>query len=183
MIKNTIWLLSICFMIAGMSSCSEDSSNADDEALGQDDTLNDEADVMADDEGESMEDEDLGNVIDQDGVFFLKESWQNALAKAKKEDKPIFLDAYADWCRPCKEMDREVFSQNKVGEFFNEHFVSVKLNIDEGDGLQLSEEYNIDEIPKYLFFTPEGELINELTGKMPAETLINKAREIADIKT
>lgn len=37
-----------------------------------------------------------------------------ARAQAKADGKPIFADFYADWCLPCKQMDREVFSDPAV---------------------------------------------------------------------
>jgi thiol:disulfide interchange protein len=49
---------------------------------------------------------------------------------AKKENKSIFLDCFATWCVPCKNMERNVFSQKKVSEYFNEHFISVRVQMD-----------------------------------------------------
>ena len=37
------------------------------------------------------------------GVQFLEISYEQALAKAKAENKRIFIDCYASWCAPCKE--------------------------------------------------------------------------------
>ena len=53
-----------------------------------------------------------------------------ASEKAKEEDKIIFVDVYATWCGPCKMMDREVFSQEKVAEYYNATFVNAKFDSD-----------------------------------------------------
>ena len=45
----------------------------------------------------------------QEGVNFEKESWSNTLAKAKAENKIVFVDAYTTWCGPCKMMDAKTF--------------------------------------------------------------------------
>lgn len=106
------------------------------------------------------------------GITFFKGSWEEALAEAKKQNKPVFLDAYADWCRPCKEMDRDVFSQQRVGDFYNENFINVKLDIEEGEGKELSDKYKVMEIPTYLYFKPDGELKHRTIGKKTVDMFI-----------
>ncbi len=52
------------------------------------------------------------------GIKFENElDWQQVLAKAKAENKYIFVDCYATWCIPCKKMDTDVYSSQKVGDF------------------------------------------------------------------
>ena len=62
-----------------------------------------------------------------DGIQFFTGTWDEALEKAKEENKLIFLDAYASWCGPCKRMSKSVFTDEKVGEFFNANFI-IPLN-------------------------------------------------------
>ena len=53
-----------------------------------------------------------------------------ALVKAKAENKLVFIDAYAVWCGPCKVMARDIFPLKEVGDFFNAHFVNLKLDME-----------------------------------------------------
>ena len=62
----------------------------------------------------------------QSGIEFFHGSWDEALELAKKEHKAIFMDAYAEWCGPCKRMAKNIFTQKEVGDFFNKHFINVK---------------------------------------------------------
>ncbi len=41
------------------------------------------------------------NGINAQGIEFFKGTWEEALAEAKKQDKILFVDAYAKWCGPC----------------------------------------------------------------------------------
>ena len=56
------------------------------------------------------------------GIRFFEGTLKEALAKAKKEGKFVFFDAYASWCGPCKTMENEVFTDSAVGAYFNEKF-------------------------------------------------------------
>jgi thiol:disulfide interchange protein len=46
-------------------------------------------------------------------------SWNEILAKAKTENKYIFIDCYTTWCGPCKYMSKNIFTQKEVGDYFN----------------------------------------------------------------
>src|SRR5690349_7699291 len=58
-------------------------------------------------------------------------TWDQIKAKAKAENKFIFVDAYATWCGPCKKMDKEVYPSTKVGGVLNPKFVSVRIQMDQ----------------------------------------------------
>ena len=66
------------------------------------------------------------------GIQFESDlSWQEVQAKAKAENKFIFMDCYATWCGPCKFMTDSIFTQKDVGRFMNEHFISVAVQVDQ----------------------------------------------------
>ncbi len=59
------------------------------------------------------------------------EGWKHSFSEgfeiAKKENKPILIDFYADWCLPCLEIDRKTFSNPKVKEQL-ENVVPIKID-------------------------------------------------------
>jgi uncharacterized protein YyaL (SSP411 family) len=56
---------------------------------------------------------------------------EDAFAKARKENKPIFLSIGYSTCHWCHVMERESFEDEKVAEFLNKHFVSIKVDREE----------------------------------------------------
>lgn len=54
-----------------------------------------------------------------------------ALAKARQENKPIFLSIGYSSCHWCHVMERESFQDEEIAEFLNEHFVCIKVDREE----------------------------------------------------
>ena len=54
-----------------------------------------------------------------------------AFEKAKNEDKPIFLSIGYSTCHWCHVMERESFEDLEVAKFFNDNFVSIKVDREE----------------------------------------------------
>ena len=55
------------------------------------------------------------------GIEFYHGTWEEAILKAKAEDKIIFVDAFTTWCGPCKRMAASTFPDPAVGVLFNQH--------------------------------------------------------------
>ncbi len=115
------------------------------------------------------------------GIDFLQNKrWKEILTLAKTENKLIFVDIYTEWCGPCKVMDREVFTQAKVGDAFNNVFINVKIDAEKGEGISLANRYGVRSYPSYLFINGEGKLIYRSVGSMSAERFLNVAMNAKD---
>ncbi len=66
-------------------------------------------------------------------ITSAQNTFEDALAKAKSEDKILIVDVYTDWCGWCKKMDKEAYSNQDVKDLIAGSFVFVKLNA-EGTG-------------------------------------------------
>lgn len=103
------------------------------------------------------------------GIKFLHNpSWSTVLERAKKEGKPIFIDAYAVWCAPCKQMDAETFSASNVATYYNANYINVKYDMEKGEGLKLAARYNVNAYPNLLFLSPNGDLLHRGIGFLAA---------------
>jgi thioredoxin 1 len=108
----------------------------------------------------------------KDGIQFRRDNWNEALQLAKKENKPIFLDIYATWCGPCKKMKQYSFSDKEVGQYYNQHFINVSLNGEQGDGNWVSSQYKVGSYPTLLFIDPAGNIISQHTGYQSSGELL-----------
>ncbi len=92
-------------------------------------------------------------------VFQQPRTFDGLLQLAKSQNRPIFIDFYADWCIPCKRMEKQVLGHEGVAAYMNMHFINVKLNTQHSLGRELSKKYNIRFLPTVLFISPKGEVI------------------------
>ena len=109
----------------------------------------------------------------KDGIKFEKDNWENTLAKAKAENKIVFVDAYTTWCGPCKKMDAKTFPDKKVGDFYNKNFINIKVDAEKGDGLGIAEKYKVNSYPTLFFVNSDAELVHSSVGLKNPEELIN----------
>ncbi len=115
-------------------------------------------------------------------TFEENHNLKDALTKAKQENKLVFIDAYASWCGPCKMMAAKVFPQKEVGDYFNAHFVNLKLDMEKPENLDIAKKYEVKAYPTYLFLDAEGEVVHRALGGMPAEEFIKVAQQAGDME-
>lgn len=112
------------------------------------------------------------------GINFENGTLTEAKEKAKKENKLIFIDAYTTWCGPCKWMATTVFKNDTVGKFYNDKFISIKINMEAGEGIEFAKKYNVRCYPNLLIINSNGEIIHRQGGGLKPQAFINFA-EIA----
>ncbi len=64
-------------------------------------------------------------------------TFEEAVAAAKKNPKPILIDIYTQWCGPCKLMTKNTFGDEKVANYLNENFYCVKFDAESFDTVRL----------------------------------------------
>ena len=72
------------------------------------------------------------------GIEFFHGTWAEGVAKAKAENKKIFIDFFTEWCGPCLNMALTVFPQPEVGEAYNKDFVCMKIDAEKGEGVEFA---------------------------------------------
>lgn len=108
----------------------------------------------------------------QQNIKFEDSDFATLLAKAKTEKKLIFLDAYAAWCGPCKLMERNVFTDANVADYYNKNFINAHFDMEKGEGVALAAKYGIRSYPTLLFLNGEGEIVGKELGYLKTEDFL-----------
>lgn len=114
----------------------------------------------------------------QEAIHFQDLPFKDLIAKAKKEKKLIFIDAYASWCGPCKMMEKNIFTKKSVGDYFNTNFVNARFDMEKGEGRDIAAKYAVRSYPTYLFLNGDGELISQNYGYMEESLFLSMAQDV-----
>ena len=84
-------------------------------------------------------------------LAFEHGTFQEIKAKALKENKLIFIDAYTVWCGPCKQMAINVFTDDAVANYYNANLINAKIDMEKGEGIEIAKLYEVNCYPNLLF--------------------------------
>lgn len=118
-----------------------------------------------------------GSSYNSAGVNFFRGSWNAVKSRARRVNKPFFVDVYTTWCGPCKAMTRNTFSSSKVGSYANRNFVAYKIDAEKGEGRNIARKYRVRAYPTVLFFDARGNLIGREVGYQNANTFIGSLQK------
>lgn len=113
------------------------------------------------------------------GINFFKGTFDEALAKAKQENKLVFVDFYATWCGPCKQMVEKVFTDEEVGKYMNEKFVCMQIDVEkEGWQKETAGNFNVTVLPTLIFFKADASVVSRLAGAREKADFLNAAKVV-----
>ncbi|TNF40840.1 MAG: DUF255 domain-containing protein [Bacteroidetes bacterium] len=116
-------------------------------------------------------------------------SIEEAVAMAKTSPRPIFVDAYTDWCGWCKKLDKDTFSNPVIAEILNNKYYAVKFDAEGKEPVTFQGRKFVNDgtmgrthqlayallqgnlgYPTVVFLTANSELITPVSGyKTPAQ--------------
>ena len=102
---------------------------------------------------------------ENEGVAFLEgKTFAEAVEVAKESGKKIFLDCYTSWCGPCKMVARDIFPKKVAGDYFNQEFINIKIDMEKGEGPELAKRLGVKAYPTFVMFDSQGKEIGRLVG-------------------
>jgi thiol-disulfide isomerase/thioredoxin len=109
--------------------------------------------------------------------LFSDKSYYQALHEARKKKKGLFVYFRRNVCGPCDQMERFIFEEPEVKEFYEKYFVCLKVNCDDDFGASFCGTKRISETPAYLFLNPKDEsTIYQDAGLFEKNTMIRLAK-------
>ena len=109
-------------------------------------------------------------------INFEHKDLPGIIARAKAENKLVFVDCYTEWCGPCKQMSKYVFTLDSIADFFNSRFINLKLDMEKGEGPEAGKKYKVGAYPSFLIFDGEGNLLYKFVGGLSAPEFMKKIR-------
>ncbi len=104
-----------------------------------------------------------GTAVAESGIAWKPYSG-DAVIQAAADKKPTIVDFYADWCIPCKELDKLSFSDPRVVAV-SKNFVMLKADLTKGNSPEAKEliaRYGIKGVPTVVFIASDGQEIRDL---------------------
>lgn len=106
--------------------------------------------------------------------------YREALKKATDQKKLVLIYFYGIWCPPCLVMDENVFP-NPVFKKASSKFIFLKIDSDAMSSNSLLNKFEIQQLPAFVFITPDGKILKKIEGYVSAETIQETVKSLLPI--
>ena len=118
------------------------------------------------------------------------QTFEEAEAAAAEGDQFFLVDVYADWCGWCRRLEREVYADDEVQAYLEQHFAYTRLDFDatdrdvafKGDTFtmqQMAYLLGAQGVPTVAFLAPDGNYITHVPGFVERDDFLDVLRFIA----
>lgn len=102
-------------------------------------------------------------------INFQELDIDQAIAKAKLENKKVFIDVFTTWCGPCKIIDQNVFKTKEIGDRMNPDYISIKVDAERYPNQARFNQFRVRAYPTMLILDGDGNELKRILGSMSVE--------------
>ena len=126
-------------------------------------------------------------------AFTKDPQWRHfneGIAEAKESGKKVLVDVYTDWCKWCKEMDRNTYSDKTISDYLKKHYILIKLNAEGNEMInyaghpmtprEFAQKMGVDGYPATVFLKSDGQQITILPGYVKPDQFIHVLSYVSD---
>jgi len=115
-------------------------------------------------------------------VTFANLSFADAIKQAKKEKKLVMVDYFTTWCGWCKVLDKKTYSNKAVGEYADANMISLKIDAEKGEGVNLTKRSSIQGFPTIIFYDGDGKEVSRVVGFVEAGSFLERMKMAVSAK-
>lgn len=101
---------------------------------------------------------------------FQSISYEQAVGKARRDNKQVMIACGATWCEPCSKLEAITLKNRRVEKFLSENAIAIKVDIDQQR--DLVNKHNISSVPTMLFLDAHGKEVGRIMGYENAEKVL-----------
>ena len=110
-------------------------------------------------------------------MVYFSGNFEQAVEKASKENKKIFIYGHTDWCGYCRKMEKSTFKEKEVNEYMNANFINLNYDLEKDEGIHIAAKYGLKSYPAYVLLSPQGELLSKAGGYLSQEKFLGWVKE------
>ena len=111
-----------------------------------------------------------------DTLRYFDGSFKSLKRESVRLKQPYALLFGASWCAPCHALQRDVLNSDVIASFANSHFLIKYVDLESFEGLEVNNEFKINQLPTMLFFDPSGKKIDDIVGLVEINQMYKRMR-------